>query len=204
MPILAGQGMDQGPFLPYPSKLHYMWRDLERRAGKHGLPYRRPSTYPPNTLLTVRIGMLAAAEGRCKAFTEETFKLHWVEDRPIGTDDNIGAALTSLGKDVNDVVTRAQSPRNKEMLRAQTERARALGMFGSPSFLVGDELFWGDDRLEEALDWAAPGQPAHTGACGHIGPRSQGGRTIADVAERKRLGHDGERPVGPSKIQPSD
>lgn len=154
MPILAAQGMNQGPFLPFPSKLRYMWRDLERRAQKHGLPYHRPSTYPPNTLLTARIGVLAASEGWCQAFTERTFELHWGKDQTIGTEGNLQAALTSLGKDVSDVVARAQTPENKEALRLQTERAQQLGVFGSPSFVVGEELFWGDDRLEEALDWA--------------------------------------------------
>lgn len=65
MPILAAQGMHDGPFLPFPCKLRYMWRDLERRAQKHGLPYHWPSTCPPNTLLTARVGVLA---GRAAAW----------------------------------------------------------------------------------------------------------------------------------------
>lgn len=157
MPILVAQGLNEGPFLPFPNKLRYMWRDLERRAKRHGLPYRRPSSYPPNTLLTARIGMLAATEGWCQAFTERTFSLHWVEDRAIGTEDNIAATLSSLGKDKNEILARAQAPENKELLRAQTDRAKELGLFGSPSFIVGEELFWGDDRLEEALEWASSG-----------------------------------------------
>ena len=88
-------------------------------------------------MLTARIGVLAAAEGWCQAFTERTFELHWVEDQPIGTEGNLEATLTSLGRDVSDVVARAQTSENKEALRAQTERARQLGLFGSPSFIAG-------------------------------------------------------------------
>jgi 2-hydroxychromene-2-carboxylate isomerase len=75
-PIMIEQGLTQGPFLPYPNKLRYMWRDLERRAASHGLPYRRPSHYPPNTLLTARVGMLAATQGWCREFTEHSFAMH--------------------------------------------------------------------------------------------------------------------------------
>jgi len=76
MPIMTEQGMEKGPFLPYPAKLRYMWRDLERRARRYGISYRKPSVYPPNTLLTARIGRLAQGEGWCADFTTEVFRLH--------------------------------------------------------------------------------------------------------------------------------
>jgi 2-hydroxychromene-2-carboxylate isomerase len=155
MPIMIEQGMTQGPFLPYPQKMRYMWRDLERRAALHGVPYRRPSHYPPNTLNTARVGMVAAAGGWCQAFTERTFALHWTQDCPIGTEENLRAALAAVGQDYDAVAAQARSPATKDALKAQTDEAKARGLFGSPSFTVGDELFWGDDRLEEALAWAA-------------------------------------------------
>jgi len=153
-PIMVEQGLAQGPFLPFPQKLRYMWRDLERRAAAHGVPYRRPSRYPPNTLLTARIGTLAAAEGWCAGFTERVFALHWTEDVEIGTEANLQGALAALGKDPADVLARAQSAENKQRLKDATDEAKALGVFGSPSFVANGELFWGDDRLEEALAWA--------------------------------------------------
>ena len=155
MPIFVEQGMNLGPFLPYPDKMAYMWRDIERRATRHGTPYVRPSTYPVNSLLTARVAMVAAREGWCQVFTEQIFALHWTQDRPIGTEDNLNSALTSLGKEPRAVVSVAQSAENKEALKAQTARAKALKIFGAPSFTAGTELFWGDDRLEEALEWAA-------------------------------------------------
>ena len=71
MPILIEQGLEKGPFLPYPNKLRYMWRDLERRARRHSIPYQKPSLYPPNTLLTARIGYLAQSQHWCTDFTRE-------------------------------------------------------------------------------------------------------------------------------------
>jgi 2-hydroxychromene-2-carboxylate isomerase len=98
MPVLTEQGMPNGPFLPYPNKMRYMWRDLERRASRHGIPYQRPSVYPPNTLLTARIGFLAQGGDWCGAFTQEVFRLHWTEGTVIGTDENIRRSLSLVGK----------------------------------------------------------------------------------------------------------
>jgi 2-hydroxychromene-2-carboxylate isomerase len=154
MPIMAELGMTQGPFLPYPSKTAYMWRDIERRAAKHGVPYVRPSTYPVNSLLTARVACIAAQEGWCQGFTEEVFTLHWTQNVLIGSEENIRRALRSMDQVPEDVLARAQAQAVKDQLKSQTDRAKALGVFGAPSFTVGNELFWGDDRLEEALEWA--------------------------------------------------
>jgi len=155
MPIMAEQGMNLGPFLPYPHKMAYMWRDIERRAHRLGVRYLQPSTYPVNSLVTARIGCIAANEGWCQAFTEGVFTRHWTENCLIGSDDNLDRTLQALGHDPATLKERAQAPAIKDQLKQQTDRARALKLFGAPSFTVGGELFWGDDRLEEALDWAA-------------------------------------------------
>jgi 2-hydroxychromene-2-carboxylate isomerase len=154
MPIMAELGLTQGPFLPYPAKTAYMWRDIERRAQRHGLPYSRPSTYPVPSLQTARIACIAADEGWCQAFTEGVFRLHWTRDLPIGSEQNLRQVLTDLGQSPESLFERAQAPAVKAALKAATDEARARGLFGAPSFTVGDELFWGDDRLEEALEWA--------------------------------------------------
>lgn len=155
MPLMIEQGMNQGPFLPYPRKIDYMWRDLARRAAEHGIPYSKPSHYPPQEVLTsARLGVLGAREGWCEQFTEKVFALHWTENRIIGTEDNIRTALESIGQDPTSAIERARSTENKEELKSQTEEARRLGLFGSPTFVVAGELFWGDDRLEQAIAWA--------------------------------------------------
>lgn len=152
-PVRERQGMGF-PFPDESAKTAYMWRDLERRAERYGVSYRRPAAYPVNSLPTIRVAFLAAREGWCQAFTEEAFRLHWTEGRLIGTDDNMAAALRKCGKEPDLVLPAAISAENKDGLKAQTSRAIERGIFGSPSFVVGGELFWGDDRLEDALDWA--------------------------------------------------
>lgn len=136
-------------------KLRYMWRDLERRAASLGIPYRQPTEYPVNSLLTARVALVAGRDGWCGAFTERVFALHWTKNRLIGSEDNLGTALRDLGQDPEHMVALAQSDENKAALKQQTVRAVERGIFGAPSFVIGDELFWGDDRLNEALDWAA-------------------------------------------------
>lgn len=142
------------PFPDASAKTAYMWRDLERRAARLGIPYRRPSAYPVNSLPAARVALAGKQGGWCQRFTEEAFRLHWVEGCLIGTDENLNRALGSLGLDAADVLQAANSPQNKEALKAQTPRAIERGIFGAPSFVVGDELFWGDDRLEDAVDRA--------------------------------------------------
>lgn len=151
MPIMIEQGLTQGPFLAFPNKLAYMWRDLERRAGELGMPYRKPSRYPPaETLTSARLGVLGAREGWVQAFTERAFELHWTQDLMLGSADNLVESLRAAGQD-RSAIERANSPEIKSLLREQTESARQRGIFGSPSFFVREELFWGDDRLDQAL-----------------------------------------------------
>ena len=72
-PLFSKMGLTQGPFLPFPSKMRYMWQDLQRRAALHGLPYREAFRLSPNTLLTARVGLVAAEEGWCAEFTSGVF-----------------------------------------------------------------------------------------------------------------------------------
>ncbi|MEI6160838.1 MAG: DsbA family protein, partial [Roseococcus sp.] len=74
--------------------------------------------------------------------------------RSPGTGENTAGVITRLGRDAAAVLARAAAPENLARIEAETDAARAVGIFGSPSFVVGEELFWGDDRLEAALDWA--------------------------------------------------
>ena len=127
----------------------------ERRAAEHDIPYRKPSKYPPaETLTSARLALLGAMEGWCADFVEEAFRRHWTEDILIGTEDNLRAALRQAGRDPDEALRLAKTPAIKESLKKQTEEAAQLGIFGSPTFLVEGEMFWGDDRLEQALAWA--------------------------------------------------
>jgi 2-hydroxychromene-2-carboxylate isomerase len=153
-PLFAKAGLPEGPFLPFPAKMQYMWRDLERRAKLHGLPYTKPSVYPPSTLQTARVGLIAASEGWCPEFTTAVFTRHWTQNVTIGTPHNLRDSISEVGFDPDQVLSRAEAADNKSALRSQTDEAQKLGIFGSPSFIVGPELFWGDDRLNDAISYS--------------------------------------------------
>ena len=137
-----------------------MWRDLQRTCESVGIPLRQPSVFPRNSVLAARVALLAAEEGWAPAFTRAIYSASFGEDRSIETRDEVARVLNTLGRDAKDTCERAESPQRKPLLRAQTERAMALGIFGAPTFFVGTEMFWGNDRLEQAVAWARSHDPA--------------------------------------------
>jgi 2-hydroxychromene-2-carboxylate isomerase len=155
-PIFVEQGWDDSLFNVYPAKGRYMWRDVERVYAKSRIPFAKPSRFPRNGLLAARIACLAKAtsEPWLPEFTRAVFLANFTEDREIGDAAEIRSILDSLGQPGVQLVEQTQAPENKLRLREQTRRARELGIFGAPSFVVGAEPFWGDDRLEDALAWA--------------------------------------------------
>ena len=155
-PIFGRQGWNDSPFNIYPAKGRYMWRDMERLRAGYGIPFERPSRFPRDSLLAARIACLAAATGEpwLPDFARAVFRANFAEDREIGDAPVIRSVLGSLGLPGRELVERAKTPENKLLLRERTGRAVELGIFGAPSFVVGGELFWGNDRLEDALAWA--------------------------------------------------
>jgi 2-hydroxychromene-2-carboxylate isomerase len=154
-PIFKAQGWDNSPFNLYPAKGRYMWRDLERICGVIGLPFVQPSPFPQNALLAARVAMAGLAQDWGEDFCRALYRAEFGEGRNIGEPTTIGAVLQTLGVDAAAVMQQAQTDAIKGALRAQTEEAQRLGIFGAPSFVTADgELFWGNDRLETALMWA--------------------------------------------------
>jgi len=156
-PIFRAQGWNDSPFNLYPAKGAYMWRDMERLAAGYQLPFRRPSVFPMNGLSAARIALAAEAEGWCPDWTRAVYAAEFAEGRDIGDGAVLTGLLDTLGQDPGAVLARAESPENKAALRAQTERAQSLGIFGAPSFVAGGELYWGNDRLGDAIAKAALG-----------------------------------------------
>lgn len=146
--ISSGSGNQSNP-----RKVSYMWRDLKRRADRHGLEFNQPALYPVNYELTANVSLVACEEGWGPEFIKLVFRWNFVDGRQIGVDDNLEAVLRELGREPRVLIEKAQSDEIVATMQQQTEKARSLGIFGSPSFMVGDELFWGDDRLEEAIEW---------------------------------------------------
>ena len=151
--IFRAQGWSDSPFNLYPVKGHYMWRDLERICEAQQLPFRRPSQFPRNGLLAARIACRFSGAAWIPAFVRAVYHANFAEDQDIADRSVIAACLRSVNQDAETILEAAASAETKTMLREQTERAVDLGIFGAPSFIADEELFWGNDRLEEALSW---------------------------------------------------
>ena len=161
-PIFKEQGWEDSPFNVYPAKGRYMWRDMERLCAKYDVPFARPSRFPRDGLLAARVACLVSAEFEpwLPDFVRAVFRANFAEDREIGDAVEIRSILDELGQPGAKLVEQAQTPENKQRLRKHTQRAIELGIFGAPSFVVDGELFWGNDRVEDALTW----HKAHTGS----------------------------------------
>jgi 2-hydroxychromene-2-carboxylate isomerase len=154
-PIFKAQGWDSSPFNIYDAKGRYMWRDLERLCAELKLPFRRPDPFPQNSLAAARLALAGFEDGWGDAFCESVFRAEFGEGRSIDNAEALSAILNGLGVDAGRALQAAQADANKTRLRAQTEEAQRLGLFGAPSFVTPDgELFWGNDRLDAALAWA--------------------------------------------------
>lgn len=153
-PVFLALGWNDSPFNIYPPKGRYMWRDLARLSAKYGLPFRVPGHFPRSGVLAARVALIGNQAGWVARFSREVMSANFAHDRDIGDAAVIGAILDGMGLPADEVLAQATAADNKLALRAQTARAAELGLFGAPSFRVGDELFWGNDRLEDALDWA--------------------------------------------------
>jgi 2-hydroxychromene-2-carboxylate isomerase len=138
-----------------PEKYAYMWRDIGRRAAAYGIVANVPVPHPIQQIeLANRIGVLAADEGWCEAYAQATFRRWFGQGQEPGSEPNVSDSLREIGQDPARVLDWADTPGADAALTAATEEARSLGIFGSPNFVVGGtELFWGDDRLVDAISW---------------------------------------------------
>ena len=154
-PIFKTFGWTDSPFNIFAAKGRYMWRDLQRICEAEGLPLNLPPIcFPQNGLEAARLAFVGQEEGWTAAFTRMVFTANYAEQKDISDDVTLGAILDKLGVDAAPALAAASYPAIKNGLREQNEAAVARGIFGAPSFTVGTELFWGNDRLEAALEWA--------------------------------------------------
>ena len=159
-PIFQAQGWGTSPFNLYPAKGRYMWRDLERICADLALPFRRPAVFPQSGLLAARValaglqrpsGQAAWVEDFCRA----VYRVQFAEGHRIDQPETILDILSELKVNAEQIVAEAHTTEIKDRLRAQTAEAQRLNIFGSPTFITSDaEMFWGNDRLENAFAWA--------------------------------------------------
>ena len=155
-PIFKAQGWDTSPFNLYPAKGRYMWRDLERLCADLGLPFRQPEPFPQPSLLAARVALVGLAEGWGEEFCRAVFRTEFSDASRIDDVATIAQLLIPFGAAPDNVLAKARSEPIKARLRDETQAAQQLGVFGAPSFVTADgELFWGNDRLEHAVAWAA-------------------------------------------------
>ena len=154
-PIFAGQGWTTSPFNIYPAKGRNMIRDLERLATARGLDFRMPAPFPQASLKAARLALAADELGALPAFSRAVFAAEFGAGASIADDAVLARIAEGLGLDFAALFRRSETPDIKARLRQETATAQTAGLFGAPSFVTaGGELFWGDDRLPQALDWA--------------------------------------------------
>jgi 2-hydroxychromene-2-carboxylate isomerase len=154
-PIFKAQGYETSPFNIHQAKGHYMVRDCERQCAALGVPFRLPTPFPAMSLLAARVALVGLSVGWGEEFSRAVYRAEFGNGLNIGNPTVIAAIVQNLGHDSTATLARALSDEIKGRLRAETGEAQGLGIFGAPSFIAGGELFWGNDRLEQALDLAS-------------------------------------------------
>ena len=155
-PIFKAQGWDTSPFNLFPAKGDYMWRDLERLCDAHGLTFRKPDPFPQSSLLAARLALTPEVSPARAEFSRQVYLAHFAEGARLDDQAVLRGIVESLGLDADAALAQAHTAEVKLSLRQATEEAMRLNLFGAPSFVTPKgEVFWGNDRLESALSWAA-------------------------------------------------
>ncbi len=154
-PIFKEQGWGDSPFNLYPAKGDYMWRDMHRLCDAQEIAFKRPSVFPRNGLLAARVACRYCNEEWLPGFVREIYRANFEFDLDIASPDVVSHCLEKCGLSARVILLEAATDGSKELLKQRTEQARRAGIFGAPSVLIGKELFWGNDRLETAMEWAS-------------------------------------------------
>jgi len=153
--IFKEQGWATSPFVLQKAKGDYVKRDMERQAEKYGLPWTWPSKFPRSTLLPMRVAILGQDTQWIGPFCRAVSRKNFVDDCEVDSTAEIHRILENLGLPADQLLAEAQSDAVKNRLRVQTAEAKKKGIFGAPTFVVNGDLFWGDDRLEDAIEWSS-------------------------------------------------
>jgi 2-hydroxychromene-2-carboxylate isomerase len=142
-----------------PIKAAYMWRDIERLAGKYGLAAKLPAPFPLKEFdLANRVAVVGVREGWCAKYVKGAYRRWFVEGLEAGSEPNLSQSIEEAGQDPERVIVAANSEVIATAYEAATDEARRLNIFGAPTFVVDDEVFWGDDRLDDAIAWRRNGK----------------------------------------------
>jgi 2-hydroxychromene-2-carboxylate isomerase len=150
-PIFRSFGWSTSPFLLQKEKGAYMWTDMERQCRKLGLPWHRPTEFPRLSVVPARVALLGVDQPWLPPFAQQVMLANFAHDQNIASESVVGDVLERLGLPAAELLRAAQLDANKARLRTATEEARRRGVFGAPTFFVGEEMFWGNDRLDDAV-----------------------------------------------------
>jgi len=153
-PIFQSFGWNNSPFVLQKEKGEYVWKDMTRQCRKYGIPWKMPTQFPRLGVLPLRVMLVGAGQPWIGEFARRVMLLNFGLDREISSPEEIGSILIDLGQPAGDIITQAQSDVIKNRLREQTDIAKQRKIFGAPTFFVLGEMYWGNDRLEDALETA--------------------------------------------------
>ena len=148
--------MENVPFMAEKKrdKIDYMWRDVQRRANFYGFDAKVPAPYPLKEFdLANKVAIFGKDQGWIKEYTILTYKKWFLEHLEPGSEPNLSSTLREIGLDPDKIINLAQADEIEQKYLKNTEMAKNKGIFGSPSFIVENEVFWGDDRCEDAIKW---------------------------------------------------
>jgi 2-hydroxychromene-2-carboxylate isomerase len=147
------------PFRGKPVKMNYMWRDIERRAQMYNLPARLPALYPLSEFdLANKVAIVGEDLDWGKAYIQATYRRWFQNGQEAGSEPNLSSSLREVGQRPEAIIEEARSELIERRYQQATQHAKSLGIFGSPTFVVNGEVFWGDDRLDDAISWLHHGR----------------------------------------------
>jgi len=151
-PIFGAQGWTSSPFNLYPAKGTYMWRDMERLCAARGLELVKPDPFPQNSLYAARLALAAQNEPWMGDLCRGIYQAEFARGQSLSDPETLIGVMSDIGIDPAPWAERMGSDEIKQALKVRVEEAVGHGIFGAPSFIVDGELYWGDDRLDHALE----------------------------------------------------
>jgi len=145
--------------IPFPpdkkNKVNYMWRDIERRAEGYGFFAKTPVPYPLTQFdLANKLAIVGLKEGWGVDYVRLTYKRWFQEGKEPAVETNISEICNELKIDKDKAIEKANTEELEKEYLTNTNNARKNKVFGSPSFIVKNEIFWGDDRMEDSISWS--------------------------------------------------
>lgn len=153
-PVYAALGWKVNPFVDYPYKLDYVWCDVARTAEHRDVAFQKPKSFPQDPFPATLVALVGFEDGWGWEYCRHFYAANFHEGRDPAAEATLVSILSRMNLDAEYVIAKSQSDEIRQLLDGQTLRALERGVFGAPFFIVNDERFWGDDRMELAMEWA--------------------------------------------------